>query len=173
MKLLTLLAVGIVASVSCAPVVASVLDTADVGSLIGVLSAWNTLPFEGQVVAALVLLSHAASWITALTPTPKDDVYAGKLKRYTSGAYKFVELLALVNGKTKQRQSSTSMIDDIEAELREKSVESHTGERISAGISVIRGVIDSQKLPNQGRIHGDVNRKIPSMPSSELTTDGE
>ncbi|MFL0806748.1 MAG: hypothetical protein K6L60_05625 [Oceanobacter sp.] len=172
MKLLTLLAVGICMSVSCVSAMASTLDAADVGSVIGVLSAWNTLPLEGQVVAALVLLSHAASWVTALTPTPKDDVYAGKLKRYTSGAYKFVELLALVNGKAKQRQSSTSMIDDIEAELREKSGSIYTDNRITVGFSVLRGVIDSEGLPDKGPIFGNIDRKTPSIPSSELS-DGE
>lgn len=45
----------------------------------------------------LALAIHAAaSIITSLTPTPRDDKFVGKL-------YKVIETLALVVGKAKQR----------------------------------------------------------------------
>ena len=45
---------------------------------------------------ALLAVHAAASVITALTPTPKDDVLVSKF-------YKILETIALVVGKAKQR----------------------------------------------------------------------
>jgi len=45
------------------------------------------------VVTGIVCL---ASFIAAVTPTPKDDVWIGKL-------YKFIDILALNIGKAKQK----------------------------------------------------------------------
>lgn len=47
-------------------------------------------------VGALLAIHAAASAVTALTATPKDDTFVRK-------AYKIIELLALVTAKTKQR----------------------------------------------------------------------
>lgn len=47
-------------------------------------------------VGALLAIHAAASAITALTDTPRDDNFVKKL-------YKIIELLALVTAKTKQR----------------------------------------------------------------------
>ena len=47
-------------------------------------------------VRALLAIHAAASAITALTKTPKDDTFVRRV-------YKIIELLALVTAKTKQR----------------------------------------------------------------------
>jgi hypothetical protein len=47
-------------------------------------------------VGALLAIHAAASAITALTKTPKDDTFVRRV-------YKIIELLALVTAKTKQR----------------------------------------------------------------------
>lgn len=49
-----------------------------------------------KYVETALVIHAAASAITALTPTPKDDRVARK-------AYKVIEILALVIGKAKQR----------------------------------------------------------------------
>lgn len=49
-----------------------------------------------KYVETALVVHAAASAITALTPTPKDDRIARK-------AYKVIEILALVIGKAKQR----------------------------------------------------------------------
>jgi hypothetical protein len=47
-------------------------------------------------ITALLAIHAAASALTALTPTPKDDTFVRRV-------YKIIELLALVTTKTKQR----------------------------------------------------------------------
>lgn len=49
-----------------------------------------------QYVEILLAIHAAASMITALTPTPKDDDFLGK-------AYKVIETMALVVGRAKER----------------------------------------------------------------------
>ena len=49
-----------------------------------------------NIVAVVTLIITVASIVAAITPTPKDDVWIGKL-------YKFIDLLALNIGKAKQR----------------------------------------------------------------------
>jgi hypothetical protein len=49
-----------------------------------------------KYVETALAIHAAASAITALTPTPKDDSAVRKL-------YRIIELLALVTGRTKQR----------------------------------------------------------------------
>ena len=49
-----------------------------------------------KYVEAALAVHAAASAITALTPTPKDDSAVRKL-------YRIIELLALVTNRTKQR----------------------------------------------------------------------
>jgi len=51
--------------------------------------------FNKYLEAALAIHA-AASVITAMTPTPKDDMVLGKI-------YKIIEMIALVVGKAKQR----------------------------------------------------------------------
>ena len=53
------------------------------------------MDFAKYVEAALAIHA-AASVITALTPTPKDDAFVAKI-------YKIIETIALVVGKAKQR----------------------------------------------------------------------
>ena len=53
------------------------------------------MDFSKYVEAALAIHA-AASIICALTPTPKDDAFLGKL-------YKVIETIALVVGKAKQK----------------------------------------------------------------------
>ena len=50
----------------------------------------------GELVGIITGVVCAASIIRSITPTPKDDVWIGKL-------YKFVDLLALNIGKAKQK----------------------------------------------------------------------
>jgi hypothetical protein len=50
----------------------------------------------GSYVEAALAVHAAASAITALTPTPKDDTVVRR-------AYKVIEILALVIGKAKMR----------------------------------------------------------------------
>ena len=47
-------------------------------------------------------LHFLASSITALTPTPKDDVYANKVHAVFVRLYSVIEKIALVVGKAKQ-----------------------------------------------------------------------
>lgn len=49
-----------------------------------------------KYIEAALAIHAAASVITALTPTPKDDAFLGKL-------YKVIETIALVVGRAKQR----------------------------------------------------------------------
>jgi hypothetical protein len=49
-----------------------------------------------QIITVVTLIVTAASLIAASTPTPKDDVWIGKL-------YKLIDLLALNIGKAKQK----------------------------------------------------------------------
>ena len=49
-----------------------------------------------KYVEILLAVHAAASMITALTPTPKDDDFLGKI-------YKVIETLALVVGRAKER----------------------------------------------------------------------
>lgn len=49
-----------------------------------------------QYVEILLAIHAAASMITALTPTPKDDDFLGKV-------YKVIETMALVVGRAKER----------------------------------------------------------------------
>jgi hypothetical protein len=48
-----------------------------------------------ELIGTLTMIVTVASIIAASTPTPKDDVWIGKL-------YKFIDLLALNIGKAKQ-----------------------------------------------------------------------
>ena len=48
-----------------------------------------------ELVGLITMIVTIASIVAASTPTPKDDVWIGKL-------YKFVDLLALNIGKAKQ-----------------------------------------------------------------------
>jgi hypothetical protein len=48
-----------------------------------------------ELIGTLTMIVTVASLIAASTPTPKDDVWIGKL-------YKFIDLLALNIGKAKQ-----------------------------------------------------------------------
>ena len=48
-----------------------------------------------ELVGLVTMIVTVASIVAASTPTPKDDVWIGKL-------YKFVDLLALNIGKAKQ-----------------------------------------------------------------------
>ena len=47
-------------------------------------------------ISIITMIVTAASLIAASTPTPKDDIWIGKL-------YKLVDLLALNNGKAKEK----------------------------------------------------------------------
>lgn len=49
-----------------------------------------------QIIAALTSIVTGASAIAALTPTPKDDTFVGKL-------YKIIDWLALNVGKAKDK----------------------------------------------------------------------
>ena len=49
-----------------------------------------------KYIEVALAVHAAASAITALTPTPKDDAIVAK-------AYKLIEMLAMVVGKAKQR----------------------------------------------------------------------
>jgi|TARA_A100000172_G_C2979513_1_gene88859 hypothetical protein len=49
-----------------------------------------------QIITTVTLIVTVASLIAASTPTPKDDVWIGKL-------YKLIDLLALNIGKAKQK----------------------------------------------------------------------
>jgi hypothetical protein len=49
-----------------------------------------------QIIAALTSIVTGASAIAALTPTPKDDTFVGKL-------YKIIDFLALNIGKAKDK----------------------------------------------------------------------
>jgi|TARA_R110002073_G_scaffold186829_1_gene345433 hypothetical protein len=49
-----------------------------------------------NIVIYITIIVTVASLIAASTPTPKDDVWIGKL-------YKFVDLLALNIGKAKEK----------------------------------------------------------------------
>jgi|TARA_B110000037_G_C16849937_1_gene395438 hypothetical protein len=48
-----------------------------------------------ELIGTITMIVTVASLIAASTPTPKDDVWIGKL-------YKFIDLLALNIGKAKQ-----------------------------------------------------------------------
>jgi|TARA_B110000259_G_C13903802_1_gene357996 hypothetical protein len=48
-----------------------------------------------ELIGTVTMIVTVASIIAASTPTPKDDVWIGKL-------YKFIDLLALNIGKAKQ-----------------------------------------------------------------------
>jgi|TARA_R100000541_G_scaffold48526_2_gene55587 hypothetical protein len=48
-----------------------------------------------ELIGTITMIVTVASIIAASTPTPKDDVWIGKL-------YKFIDLLALNIGKAKQ-----------------------------------------------------------------------
>ena len=49
-----------------------------------------------QIITVVTLIVTVASLIAASTPTPKDDVWIGKL-------YRLIDLLALNIGKAKQK----------------------------------------------------------------------
>mgnify|MGYP003151471079 CR=1 FL=1 len=49
-----------------------------------------------NIIAVVTLIITVASIVAAITPTPKDDMWIGKL-------YKLIDLLALNIGKAKQR----------------------------------------------------------------------
>ena len=49
-----------------------------------------------EIVGYVTMIVTIASLIAASTPTPKDDVWIGKL-------YKFIDLLAINIGKSKQK----------------------------------------------------------------------
>jgi hypothetical protein len=48
-----------------------------------------------ELIGTITMIVTVASIVAASTPTPKDDVWIGKL-------YKFIDLLALNIGKAKQ-----------------------------------------------------------------------
>jgi len=60
------------------------------------IAGWGQLPLVAQVVAVLVALHPVASAIVAFTDTPKDDKLLAK-------AYKWIEILALITQKAKQK----------------------------------------------------------------------
>ena len=49
-----------------------------------------------EIVGYVTMIVTVASLVAASTPTPKDDVWIGKL-------YKFIDLLAINVGKSKQK----------------------------------------------------------------------
>ena len=49
-----------------------------------------------EIIGYVTMIVTVASLVAASTPTPKDDVWIGKL-------YKFIDLLALNVGKSKQK----------------------------------------------------------------------
>ena len=49
-----------------------------------------------EIVGYITMIVTVASLVAASTPTPKDDVWIGKL-------YKFIDLLAINVGKSKQK----------------------------------------------------------------------
>jgi hypothetical protein len=49
-----------------------------------------------EIISVITTIVTIASIVAASTPTPKDDVWIGKL-------YKFIDLLALNIGKAKQK----------------------------------------------------------------------
>ena len=51
-----------------------------------------------NIVAWVTAIVTCSSIIAAITPTPKDDIWIGKL-------YKFIDLLALNIGKAKEKSS--------------------------------------------------------------------
>ena len=53
-----------------------------------------------EIVGYVTMIVTVASLVAASTPTPKDDVWIGKL-------YKFIDLLALNVGKSKQKSGES------------------------------------------------------------------
>jgi len=49
-----------------------------------------------EIIGYVTMIVTIASLVAASTPTPKDDVWIGKL-------YKFIDLLAINVGKSKQK----------------------------------------------------------------------
>jgi len=49
-----------------------------------------------EIIGYVTMIVTVASLVAASTPTPKDDVWIGKL-------YKFIDLLALNVGRSKQK----------------------------------------------------------------------
>ena len=49
-----------------------------------------------EIIGYVTMIVTVASLVAASTPTPKDDVWIGKL-------YKFIDLLAINVGKSKQK----------------------------------------------------------------------
>ena len=49
-----------------------------------------------NIIGLITLIVTVSSIVAAITPTPKDDVWIGKL-------YKFIDLLALNIGKAKEK----------------------------------------------------------------------
>jgi hypothetical protein len=53
-----------------------------------------------EIIGYVTMIVTVASLVAASTPTPKDDVWIGKL-------YKFIDLLALNIGKAKDKNAGT------------------------------------------------------------------
>jgi len=53
-----------------------------------------------EIIGYVTMIVTVASLVAASTPTPKDDVWIGKL-------YKFIDLLALNVGKSKQKSGES------------------------------------------------------------------
>ena len=53
-----------------------------------------------EIVGYVTMIVTVASLVAASTPTPKDDVWIGKL-------YKFIDLLAINVGKSKQKPGAS------------------------------------------------------------------
>ena len=53
-----------------------------------------------EIIGYITMIVTVASLVAASTPTPKDDVWIGKL-------YKFIDLLALNVGKSKQKSGES------------------------------------------------------------------
>ena len=53
-----------------------------------------------EIIGYVTMIVTIASLVAASTPTPKDDVWIGKL-------YKFIDLLAINVGKSKQKSGES------------------------------------------------------------------
>lgn len=147
---------GIFGVMGASPAHATIPNTGEALELLGIVAAWNTLPVVGQVVTAAMGLSFIASWVTALTPTPVDDEYAGRAKKWTTKAYRLIEL---AGGKTSlaKQQGSVSQAVNEAARVYSKA------DGILDKIEIAETVADTL-----GQVFGSGKTKGPSVAPSNL-----
>lgn len=56
-----------------------------------------------DILLAVTSLVTFASLVTALTPTPKDDIMVSKAKGFLKALYKILDILALNIGRAKEK----------------------------------------------------------------------